>query len=115
MNAAIQQELTAVIQAWHSRQAVPALSIGHGHGLRQNLMHDCVFRILDACLQTGVTDDFEAFHEFAEDFARQFKLSPDEQGAVISLAWVALKRGWKKALVGFGEMQATSLTREAEA
>lgn len=115
MNAAIQAELRTVMEKWHRREAVPALLLGHGHGGRQSLVHDCAFRIIDACLQTGATDDFEAFHHYAVELARDFKLTPDEQGAAISLAWVALRRGWKKALAGFGEMQATSLTREAEA
>lgn len=115
MNHAIHSELQSVIAQWHRGEAVPALTLGHGHSLRQSVMHDCVFQLLDACLQTGTFDDFADFQRFAEDFAAKFKLTADEQGAVNSLAWVALRRGWKRALTGFGEMQATSLTREAEA
>ena len=115
MNVAIQNELRDVILRWHRHEPIPTLSIGHAAKLRQSAMHDCLFQLLDAVLQTGTSEEFQAFHDFAEDFARKFKLTADEQGAVVSLAWVALRRGWKRALVGFGEMQATSLTREAEA
>jgi hypothetical protein len=125
MKELINAELASVVNDWKAGRTVRSIIIGHPvrvangaevrHDFRQKKAHDCVFAIIDVGIHGGVVDDFEGFHVFATEVAREHGLTAEEQGAAISLAWVALRRGWKSALVGFQEHHAISLNREAEA
>ena len=116
MNDEIQTELLKVLDDWHKGNEIAGLRIGHGHEVRQQLTHDCALQIITAALQVpGADHNFERFHTLAVDIANTMKLSSAEQGAAISLAWVAIHRGWAGAMVGFPDSHSTKLRRQAEA
>ena len=129
MNDLIQDELRKVLHDWHSGEAVRSIALGHSvrevevdgqrshehHVFRQKKVHEFVFALIEASLPNAPLIDFDFFDAVAQEKARDLGLSTEERAAAVSLAWVALRRGWARALSGFPDAHAISLKRETEA
>jgi len=131
MNDLIQDELRGVLSDWTGGKQVRSIALGHPvrelkdhngkvlgeerHTFRQKVALECVFRLIENGLEVEGPIDFAWFHDMAEETGRGMQLSAEETGAAISLAWVALHRGWARALTGHPDHQYISVTREAQA
>jgi hypothetical protein len=126
MNDLIQDELLGVLKMWRGGEAVTAIALGHStrvnadggeerHVFRQKKVYGYVFDLIEQCGHDAPLVDYVAFNALATDRAHEFQLSAEEQGAGKSLAWVALHRGWKRALSGFPEGHSITVKAEAQA
>jgi len=130
MNDLIQDELRGVLSDWTGGKQVRSIALGHPvrvvidqhgnqaeerHEFRQKVTLEFVFRLIGNGLQQEQPIEFAWFHDMAEELGRGMQLSAEETGAAISLAWVALHRGWSRALTGFPDHHYISVTREAQA
>lgn len=131
MNDLIIDELRQVMNDWESGAPVTSIALGHSvregkddlgiridvpHVFRQKKTHAYVFELIDHALANPQASyDFGQFDIVAQETARKFQLSVEEQAAGESLAWVALRRGWKRAIAGFNDGHSISVKREAEA
>jgi hypothetical protein len=129
MNDLIQDELKAVVHAWQTGHSVQSIVLGHTmrevyvdglrgeepHVFRQKKVHDFVFALIEANLEDLPLVDFSHFDAVAEEKAKEFGLSLEESAAGKSLAWAALRRGWKRALSGFPDGHEITLKQESQA
>lgn len=130
MHDLIQSELLTVLRDWREGNSVKSIALGHStraviqadgttahqqHVFRQKKTHELVFRLIELFLNSAPVVDFAYFDEVADERARELQLSAEEKAAAQSLAWVALRRGWTRALSGFPESHTITLKRETEA
>lgn len=129
MNDLIQDELEQVLRAWRSGMTVPSIVLGHSvrevevngqrtheiHVFRQKKAYELVFALIETSLPDAPRIDFDYFDAVAQEKAAALGLSAEERAAAVSLAWVALRRGWGRALSGFPDAHAISLKKETEA
>lgn len=129
MNDLIQDELKKVLKDWRAGAQVHSIALGHSvrevevagertqehHIFRQKKTHEFVFALIEANLEDVPLIDFGMFDAIADEKAKAFELSAEERGAAVSLAWVALRRGWSQAISGFPEGHEITLKREAQA
>jgi hypothetical protein len=129
MNDLIQDELKKALSDWHSGEKVQAIALGHSvrevevagerthehHVFRQKKTYAFVFDLIEANLEDLPLIDFSLFDAVADEKAKAYGLSAEERGAGVSLAWVALRRGWNRALSGFPDAHTITLKRETEA
>lgn len=129
MNDLVQDELKAVLAKWHTGEAVHAIALGHAqreveiagertlehHVFRQKKTYSFVFDLIEANLENLPLIDFGMFDAVADEKAKEFGLSLEERVAAVSLAWVALRRGWSRATGGFSEGHEITLKQETQA
>ena len=129
MNDLIQDELRKVLHDWHSGESVHSIALGHSvrevevdgmrthehHVFRQKKVYEFVFVLIETSLPDAPLVDFEYFDAVAQEKARDMGLSTEERAAGVSFAWVALRRGWARALSGFPDAHAISLKQESQA
>lgn len=104
MNDLVESELKQMLEAWSMGEPVTSIMIGHpqeGKIFRQTLTHEFVFDLIRTGLENWPVQNFHLFDVIAEEKAQALGLTPEERGAGTSLAWSALRRGWKRALSGF--------------
>jgi hypothetical protein len=126
MNDLIQDELSGVLQDWRDGKPIRSIALGHSlrlnkdgqherHVFRQKAVHDLAFHLIEIGLDPrhkALLDDFAAFRE---TWVRGPDLSQQEEEAAFSLAWVALHRGWTRAIANHAEHEYISIKREADA
>lgn len=129
MNDLIQDELKAVLAKWHQGEAVQAIALGHAqrevevagertlehHVFRQKKTYAFVFDLIEANLKDLPLVAFGMFDAIADEKAKEFGLSAEERGAAVSLAWVALRRGWSRAISGFTDANGITIKQETQA
>jgi len=126
MNDLVQDELKDVLGRWHRGEGVSSIVLGHSvrrnsegaeepHVFRQKKVHAFVFALLEICVQDAPLVDFAPFDAVAREKAHEFELSAEEQAAGTSLAWVALRRGWARALSNFPDGHKITVKAEAQA
>jgi hypothetical protein len=127
MNDLIQTELRDVLTKWREGNPVTSIALGHSmrfndvlgaeepHVFRQKKVYALVFELIDLLLAEAPLIDFEGFDVVAKEKAHDLHLSAEEQAAGTSLAWVALRRGWTRAISGFPDGHKITIQREAEA
>jgi hypothetical protein len=132
VNELVRSELSKVLEQWQAGTPVRSLAIGHrtrpkidratGHTVhelvdfRQLVALEFVFRLIDQILGLGEEPiEYPVFQEHAQAIARVLSLTPEEYGAAASLAWVALHRGWVRALEGHADRDYITVTRKADA
>lgn len=104
MNDLIQDELREVLEEWRTGKPVQSIMLGHpqeGKVFRQRLVHSFVFALIAEWVERWPVENFHLFDVSAEEKAQTIGLTNEERGAGTSLAWSALRRGWKRALTGF--------------
>jgi hypothetical protein len=129
MNDLVQDELKAVLAQWSTGEKVNAIALGHAtrevevagerthehHVFRQKKTYAFVFDLIEANLEDLPLIDFGMFDAVADEKAKVYGLSTEERAAGVSLAWVALRRGWSRAIGGFPDAHAITIKQETQA
>ena len=129
MNDLVRDELAKVLADWNNGDAVQSIALGHSmreverdgvrtqehHIFRQKKTHEFVFALIEDNIEHLPLVDFVRFDAVAEEKAKEFRLTPEERGAGISLAWAALRRGWARAIAGFESAHTVTVKREHHA
>jgi hypothetical protein len=114
-------ELEQIANDWHAGKSMRVLKLGHSKNFRQLLAYECAFRLIAAFTSESYRESLPGpvshpeVETLGEETARELELTDEEHAAAVSLAWIALRNGWAKALAGHPEHQYITLTREAEA
>jgi hypothetical protein len=118
MDDLIKDELRAIVQDWNAGKQLQVIPLGHRvrveerkteHGttetsevpvvFRQRVAYECTFRLIDALLDRRPLE-FPEFLALSKDVDCG-EMSKEERDAALSMAWLALRRGWRFALSGF--------------
>jgi fructoselysine-6-P-deglycase FrlB-like protein len=109
-------DLEQIMHDWHAGKSVRVLKLGHSREFRQVHAYEGAFGIVVKFAEEGKSpESFAAVALAGDEVTRELNLTNDEQAAATSLAWIALRNGWAKAIAGHPEHQYITLTREASA
>jgi hypothetical protein len=130
MNDLVKDELSGVLKDWREGKPIRSIAIGHPvrrtrdgqherHVFRQKHAHEMAMKLIEIGLeQPELLESFPDFHRVADARAGMIgnsRLSQEEVLAAESLAWVALHRGWTRAIAHHEEHDYITLKREADA
>jgi hypothetical protein len=119
-------DLASVLADWNAGKPVRSLELGHTqrmmphpgeadrldlsrtYRVRQELAHEWAFMIVEHCANTAMPDGFEEYAALCDELEARHNsatepLSREEIDGAESLAWRALRLGWKAALAGHEE------------
>ena len=117
MNDLVKGELTEVLTEWRAGKPVQSIMLGHPHEgsvFRQTLTHAFVFALIESELGNWPVTNFHLFDVKAEEKAQAIGLTQEERGAGTSLAWSALRRGWKRAISGFPDTHTITVKQSGQ-